>query len=199
MDSDRSDKARPAAMFVSVRERRLWMLTSLLVVAIYSTLGSVRILSDALRGRGLLEPAFGEGVAAIAVAIVLVAMRKRPSGAEIGVWLGVAAVYLMMFVRLAIPEERTHLIEYGVVAALIYEALIERSRAGRLLRSPALLAIVVTAVVGIVDEVFQWFLPGRVFDPRDILFNVLAAVMAVAASWVVSRVRRRTRSPDRGA
>lgn len=38
-----------------------------------------------------------------------------------------------------------------------------------------------------------WFLPGRVFDVRDILFNVLAAIMAVAASATLRWARRKRR------
>lgn len=36
-------------------------------------------------------------------------LNRRTGGAEIGGALGVAAVYLMVFVRMGIPEERTHL------------------------------------------------------------------------------------------
>ena len=32
--------------------------------------------------------------------------------------MGIAATYLLVFVRMAIPTERSHLIEYGVVAVL---------------------------------------------------------------------------------
>ena len=61
----------------------------------------------------------------------MLALRTRPGGAEIGVALGVAAVYLMVFLRMGIPEERTHLIEYRVVAVFICEALAERASQGR--------------------------------------------------------------------
>lgn len=56
---------------------------------------------------------------------------------------------------------------------------------------PALLAIVIAALVGVLDECIQAFLPNRVFDPLDILFNVLAAVMAVTASAALAWAQRR--------
>ena len=46
---------------------------------------------------------------------------------------------------------------------------------------------------GVLDECLQGLLPSRVFDSRDILFNVVAAVMAVVASvalgWARSKFR----------
>ena len=189
--SKSSDPDAPIPLFSSVRERRLWALTLAVVVAIFSTLGLAATLAGALRDRGLLDAAFGLGMLLVGAAIVTLALKTRPGSAEIGIALGVAAASLLVFVRMAIPEERTHLIEYGVVAVFIYEALKERASQGRHLPVPALLAIVATALVGVLDECIQAFLPSRVFDPRDILFNVLAGVIAVAASVTLGWARRR--------
>ena len=46
-------------LFSSDRERRLWLWTLAVMVAIYSTLGPARTLADALRERNLLEVSFG--------------------------------------------------------------------------------------------------------------------------------------------
>lgn len=78
--------------FTSYRERRLWLWTLTVLVAIYSTLGPARTVVDTLR--------------------------------EHNVALGAAFAYLVMFVRMGSPEERTHLIEYGIVAALIHQAFL---------------------------------------------------------------------------
>ena len=184
------------ALFVSHRERRLWLWTLAVVVAIYSTLGLARTAAGALRDSGLLEPSFVVamfllGMFLVGATIVTQGLKMRPGGAEIGVALGVAAAYLMVFLRIAILEERTHLIEYGVVAGFIHEALMERAGQGRHVPVPSLLAVLATAVVGALDEGIQAFLPSRVFDPQDILFNVLAGVMAVAARLALERARHR--------
>lgn len=180
--------------FASPRERRLWVWTLLVVAAIYATLGVTRGLTDALRGRGLLVETFVLGLLLVVAAIVAEGLKARPGGAEIGVALGVAAVYLLMFVRMSLPEERTHLVEYGVVALFIHEALIERTRQGRRVSSPALLAVLAASAVGAGDECIQALLPARVFDPRDILFNALAAGMAVSAASAI-RWSRRLKAP----
>ncbi|MFQ5578240.1 MAG: VanZ family protein [Anaerolineae bacterium] len=181
-------------LFTSGRERRLWLWTVAVVAAIYSTLGLAAPLAGALRDRGLIEAFFILGVLVVGAAILTQGLKTRPGGAEIGVALGVAAVYLMVFVRMAIPaEERTHIIEYGVVAVFIYEALAERVSQGRRVPAPPVLAILATGLAGALDECIQVLLPGRVFDPRDILFNLLAGVMAVAASLALGWARRRWR------
>ena len=105
--------------------------------------------------------------------------------------IGILAVYLWMIVRVESPEERTHLIEYSLVAILIYQALVERRRSGRQVPSPAVQAIVVTALLCWLDEGIQAILPNRIYDIRDVGFNALAGLMAIIASLVLARVRHR--------
>lgn len=176
--------------FSSRRERRLWGWTLAVVAAIYSTLGLAATLAGFLRNRGLLDDLFVLGLILIGAAILAQGLTWRPRGIEIVVTLGIVATYLLVFARMAIPEERTHLIEYGVVAVFVNEALTERASQGRHVPVPALLAVLATAMVGLLDECIQAFLPNRVFDYRDILFNGLAAVMAVAASVALAWARR---------
>ena len=179
------------SLFSSGRERRLWLWAISAVAAIYLTLGLVLPLTKVLRESGLLEASFVFAMLLVGAAVVTFGLSTRPGGAEIGVALGIIAVYLLVFIRMAIPEERTHLIEYGVVASLVYQALKERVSQGRRVPVPALLAAAITAVVGTVDECIQAFVPGRVFDPLDILFNILAGVMAISASVSLRWARRR--------
>ncbi|HWB73992.1 MAG TPA: VanZ family protein [Nannocystaceae bacterium] len=79
---------------------------------------------------------------------------------------------------LAIPEERLHFLQYGVLAVLARRALAERF-------APAwqyALAIAIAGAVGWGDELIQGRLPGRVYDLRDVLNNALAAVFAMAGA-----------------
>ena len=187
-----------SSLFASDRERRLWAWTLAVVVAIYSTLGLARTLAGILRDEGLLVAAFVAGMVLVGATVLALGLRTRPGAAEIGIALGIAAAYFMVMLRMALPEERTHLIEYGVVAVFIHEALKERARQGRRVPVPALLAIAAASVVGTIDECIQWFLPSRVFDPEDIMFNFLAALMAVASSVALSWARRRRWARVRG-
>ena len=173
----------------------MWLWTLAVVAAIYSTLGLARTLAGVLRA-GLLAAAFWLGLILIGAAAILHGLKRRPpgaeiSGVEISVVLGVVAVYMMVLLRMASPEERSHMIEYSVVALLIYEALMERASHGRRVPVPPLLAVGLASLVGVLDELIQAVLPIRVFDPIDILFNTLAAVMAVSASLALAWARRR--------
>jgi hypothetical protein len=178
------------SFFTSDRERGLWLWTLAVVVAIYSTLGLATTLVGKLLERGVFDGTFIVAFFLTGAAILTQGLKARPGGAEIGVALGVAAVYLMVFARMGIPE-RTHLFEYGVVAVFIFEALTERASQDRRVPQPALVAVLATALVGVLDECIQAFLPSRVFDLVDILFNVLAGTMAVGASVVLAWARRR--------
>jgi len=179
------------SVFTSKRERNLWIGTLATVILIYSTLGLTGKLSQELRNHNLLGIAFASGFLLIVVGIVGSGIAKRARWQTVWVTLGVVAVYGMVMTRMFIsPEERTHLIEYGIVAVLIYRALDERIRNGRKISHPAILAIVMTAILGWIDEGIQALLPSRVYDIRDVGFNALAGVMAIVAIWALQRVRQ---------
>lgn len=148
-------------------------------------------LAGILRESGLLEMSFALALLLVLATIFTQGLKKKWGRAEIGVILGVAAAYILVFVRMAIPEERTHLIEYSIVGIFIYEALTERANHCGRVPVPALLAFLVTALLGILDECIQILLPNRIFDPLDILFNVFAGFMAIHACVVLAWLRRR--------
>ncbi|WP_420636891.1 VanZ family protein [Candidatus Palauibacter sp.] len=179
--------------FSSDRERHLWIWALAVVVAIYSTADLARTLADALRESGLLEATasmFSAGMLLIGAMIVVQGLRERSRGVEVGFALGVAAIAVIGFARGISAAERSHLIEYAVLALIVHEALVERNGQGRRVPVPAVLAIVGTTLVGVVDECIQFFLPSRTFDWFDILFDLLASVMAVGSSVSLRWVRR---------
>lgn len=159
------------------------------MLAIYATLGLASMLAEVLYNQGLIAVAFLASMLLVGLTVLTQGLKTRPGGVEIGVGLGIAVVYFLVFLRLTIPE-RSHLIEYGVVAVFIYEALTERASQGRRVPFPALLAILATSLVGAIDEFIQLILPSRVFDWTDILFNFLASLMAVVAMVALGWTRR---------
>ena len=179
------------SLFTSDRERRLWLWSLAVLVAIYSTLVLGRQLTGLLFSQDMAAVIFSLAMLLIGATILVNGLRAKPGKIEITVTLGIAAVYLMFFLRIGIAE-RSHLFEYSVLAIFIHEALKERVLQGRQVPNPALIAILVTVLVGVMDETLQIILPHRVFDPVDIAFNSFAAFMAVVSSmtlaWVCMRV-----------
>lgn len=194
MTKSEGDTALP--LFSSRRERRIWAWTALLVIAIYSTLGLASTLSGILYNQTISAILFLSCMVLVGLTVLTQGLRTRPGGVEIGVGLGIGVVYLMAVFRLAIPE-RSHLIEYSVVAVFIYEALIERASHGRRVPVPALLTVLATSLVGAIDESIQLFIPNRHFDWNDILFNFLAALLAAVSMVMLGIARRLARRAAR--
>ncbi|MCY3699126.1 MAG: VanZ family protein [Gemmatimonadetes bacterium] len=179
--------------FSSKREKRLWIWALAVVVAIYATADLARTLADALRESGLLEltpTMFSAGMFLIGIAILVQGLREGSRGVEVGFALGVAAIAIIGFARGIDAAERSHLIEYAVLALIIHEALVERKVHGRRVPVPAVLAIAATTAVGVIDECIQFFVPSRTFDLFDIGFDLLASVLAVGSSVSIRWVRR---------
>ncbi|MEN8242235.1 MAG: VanZ family protein [Chloroflexota bacterium] len=177
--------------FTSRRERNLWIIAAIVVIAIFTTLGLSGKLYGLFTNQRLVEQSIFAGFIIILVSIAALNMQVRPSGIEIGAALGVAAVTLMAFLRITAPAERTHLIEYSIVGMLIFHALKERAaNGGKVTPNPAVLALGITFSLGLLDESIQGIIPGRIFSFVDLLFNLFAAVIGVFGSLIIGLARR---------
>ena len=137
--------------FSSSRERRLWVRALVVVVAIYSMADLARMLVDALRESGLLEltsDMFNVGMLLVGAMILVQGLRERSRGVEVGFALGVVAIAIIGCARRISAAERSHLIEYTVLALIEKEALLERRDQVRRVPVPAVLAIVGTVTPG---------------------------------------------------
>lgn len=174
------------SLFTSDRERRLLLWALVVVVAIYSTLGLAGMLAEVLGEHRLLPALFFFMMFLTVAAIVGSGLKRRPGRREVWIALGVTAVYGMAALRLGVTaEERTHLMEYSIVAVLIYQALRERRENGRRVPVPAVLALVLTVLVGWLDEGIQALIPNRVYDNFDVFSNAVAAVIGIVTSVVI--------------
>jgi len=187
--------------FSSNRERRLWAALVIVLAAIYATLGYAPAIAAILRERSDLTEAMVFVFLVSLVIISVLFIRKRPGRAEIAVGAGILVVYLMAWLRIGIgtPEERTHLFEYSLVAALVHEALLERRENGRRVPAPAILALIISILLGWLDEGIQSLLPNRIYDIVDVYFNALAATMIIGARWILAFVQRRVQARRDGA
>ena len=182
------------SFFSSNRERRLWFALGVVLVGIYATLGQAPAIAAALRERNQLAGGLIFALIVLLLVSPIFFIKKRPGRAEIAVGVGILVVYLMAYFRIGVAalelEERTHLFEYGLVAALIHEALLERRENGRRVPAPAVLALLISILLGWFDEGIQSILPNRVYDIVDVGFNSIAATTIIGARWVLIQVRR---------
>jgi hypothetical protein len=180
------------SVFSSKRERRLWIALAIVLIAIYATLGHAPAIVAAI-GEQILNSVGTNLVFAIIVLLVVIPVffiDKRLSRHEVAVGVGILTVYLLAWLRLGSWEERTHLFEYALVAALVHEALLERRDNGGRVPAPALLALVLSLGLGWLDEGIQSLLPNRVFELIDVAFNSIAATMIIGMRSVVRWARK---------
>lgn len=148
-----------------------WLGLAIYVAVIYATLGSVRAWADVLRQHGLAQGLYGLGLAILIAGLFWVggwpvSFRLRLQR------LGIAVLFLVTAGLLEFPEERMHLMEYGILGWMVGWALAGSERWPGWW--PAGLALV--WMVGYGDELIQAVLPNRVYDLRDILLNGFAGM-----------------------
>jgi VanZ family protein len=126
----------------------------------------------------------GGAVAAAALAVVLLAVRRittdRPARyARLVLALTIAAVYTWQTgsrVPAVAVVEQFHFIQYGVITALFYQALRTRADVFSVV-GPVAAAL----VFGTLEEWWQWWLPARVGELRDVMLNLVAIVCGLLA------------------
>lgn len=116
-----------------------------------------------------------------AVAMVRISRRGLSFSLSQLAWLaGVASVFLLLTYHLRRnPEEAVHFIEYGVLSLFLFRGFAHACRT----KVVYLDAVLLCAVLGTVDEILQWVMPGRFFDFRDIRFNAAAGILVQVAVW----------------
>lgn len=177
--------------YSSNREKRLWFWLIILVAIIYTTLGVSQPVALFLTDRNLLDNTYFALFLVIGVGSIAHGLMSKRSWREWIVWICIFVVFAMVFIRIEIPAERTHLIEYGAIGLLSLEALKERKSNGFDIPKPALLAVLLTTTIGLIDECIQHFIPSRIFDPIDIIFNFVAAALSISASEILAWTKRK--------
>lgn len=92
-------------------------------------------------------------------------------------------------------QKAAHFLEYAVLGALGVPAFLWPARDGR---RPRWLGPLVVALVPVVDETIQLFVPGREASPRDVLIDLCGAAVGTLVAALVSR-RRGAERPAEGA
>lgn len=162
-----------------------WLWVALCILAIFLVVPLARTIQSFVSrhwGRSLFgyTVLIAVGVAFIAVIYVLCFRMKIRSPSRL-LWLSsVTALYVFFTLKLwRIPEEAIHFLEYGLLGFLLFRALSLSVRD----KSIYITAFLITSLVGILDEILQWVMPGRYWDFRDVGLNALAAGLFQIALW----------------
>lgn len=119
------------------------------------------------------------GVVAIAAALVRVTERRPLRYALL-----VAAVVLAVAYARVMETTRTeqfHFTEYGGLAFLFYRAWHWRADA-----SAIVLPVCAATIAGFADEWFQWFVPSRVGEARDVVLNAVGVVCGLLVACALN-------------
>ncbi len=163
--------------------RRAWLLLASWAAVILASVPLVRPLQQWLADRVGSE-VFGHAtvVAVVAALALAVAAGRRWRGrldAVTLLWVAlVGAAFLGWTAHLwRRPEEAVHFVEYGALSALAWNALRHHLRDAGVHLAAALLV----SLLGLVDEAFQWAVPSRIWDLRDVAMNTGAGVLVQLA------------------
>lgn len=164
-------------------EATSWLWVGWWVLIIYVTVPLARLIQQwvAEHADPMLFFWFVIGWVVLGVAASAAFLARQPDRPPLRAWLVLAAVagaYAGFSWQLrGNPEEAVHFVQYGVLGALVFRALTHR------VRDPSIyvLAALVTALFGMLDEGLQWIVPRRFFDFRDIGINVLAGILMQVA------------------
>ena len=152
--------------------RRFQLLAVAYVLAIYGTSGWMRQVSTFARelAGDLLGSLTTAGLAMTLAAILAAIRRSRRSLLP---YVPVVLGYCAALAWLTVPEERFHLLQYGILCLLCDRAIPAAVVGIR----RHLLVIAMVCLAGVGDELIQWLRPNRVGDLRDVAINAAAAVL----------------------
>ena len=111
------------SLFTSQREKRLWLYALIVLIAIIATLVFAGGITSLIVNQNMQVVVFWMAFILIGLSTLIHGLKTKPSKMEIVVWFGIFAVYLLFFLRLG-HAERTHLMEYSILAIFILVGVI---------------------------------------------------------------------------
>ncbi len=97
------------------------------------------------------------------------------------IWLFICAgLYIYFTIQLRkYPEEAIHLIEYGLLSYVVFNALGHRIRDWTIYITTVLFVL----FFGMADEFIQWMMPKRYWGLNDVWTNTLAGLIFILGMW----------------
>lgn len=170
-------------------EKTFWKLSVGIVLLIFSTIFIGNPLREIWSDQGGHALVFVLGMLLVGSAVLIGGLSGPHRWQRWAVRLGLAAVFLMFFLRLSIAE-RSHIIEYSVLAYCLHEALKRNPIIQNRFRYPWILAFLFTIVIAGIDEGIQMIIPQRVGSWEDFAFDSGAAAFAIGINILLKTYKR---------
>jgi len=159
-----------------ISKKRLWVFISIYILFIYVSLpllpAFIKVLSSFISKELLNLLSLVLSVSFFLLLSVWIYNKKYKVNQFL---LIISPLLLLTYLSLSLDVwvERIHFIEYAVLGLLISRAVNVRTLHGII--STCCLII----LIGVVDEIIQWFLPNRVGDMRDVIMNSVGGLSGI--------------------
>ena len=122
------------------------------------------------------------GVVFIGLIYILI-FRLKIQSLQNYIWLLIlTGLYIYFTLRMRkSPVEVTHFLEYGLLSIFIFRALKHHIKDKTIYFNTALIIL----LIGTLDEIIQWIVPGRVWNFKDVRLNVISGGLIQLAIWQV--------------
>ena len=161
-----------------ISKKRLWVLISIYILFIYVSLpffpAFIKVLRSFISKELLNILSLVVSVLFFLLLSLWIYKKKYKANHFL---LIISPLLLLTYLSLSLDVwvERIHFIEYAVLGILISRAVNLRTLHGII----ATCCLII--LIGVVDEIIQWFLPNRVGDMRDVIMN---SVGGLSGLWL---------------
>jgi hypothetical protein len=117
-----------------------------------------------------------------AAGLILYLKRAGLGKIKLPIFLAVFVAGFLFAWHLDILVERIHLLEYGLLGWLAIKDTLREEK--KIIKASIFSALFILGV-SIVDETFQWWLPYRVGDVRDVVFNEVGGLWGMSLFLII--------------
>jgi VanZ family protein len=81
--------------------------------------------------------------------------------------------------KLNYMDKLFHFAAYGLLSFILFFALYFQNKINLFKKYPSSFTLLITTIFGILNEIFQIFVPSRTANPLDVLSNILGSIIIV--------------------
>lgn len=160
-------------------KKRLWIVITIYIAVIYSSLSLMRSFIGFLyNSLGVETVEFGINSLLILsilafLIFISISINTYQKQKRLVLILVVMALGGGISMSVEVPVERIHFLEYGILGYLVFKATIDTWKL------PFIFSLLFVSVIGMGDEIIQWFLPSRVGDLMDVCMNSFGGLLGI--------------------